>query len=452
MDGFARMTILHCIRLLPFFAAFALAPDAARAGGAPPGKILVEAGEISGTTKKMRAKGGVRACFEQYILNTEELEYDRQNDFLRASGSFQLSNPGLGHDMEGGSVFYRPHMRRGEANNVRMSVGEEGLRAESETLVFENGAFLARNAEISSCKPESRDWTLDAKEVREEEGQLLARHVLLRARGVPVMYFPAFPVNISDEKRGGFLPPKAEYSGGGRIGLPYYFFPAENYDATITPEWLGEQGFLIGGEFRYLMPSYRGDAEISWNPEAGRGRQRIAHRWESESKYWRIDLAADNVSDSRYFIDFSDDSALLAARNLPRRIAVQYARDGWSGSALFETLKTLNYPDAPHNRLPQLRLRRDGGGGGFFWHSEWEYTRFAAQTAEQREGGRLLWRGVYPRRRRARRKIFRRRRFPNAVYAAARRIRIPPAVRRRLPTAGDVCLRARHKPERRAGL
>ncbi|MBE8158859.1 MAG: LPS-assembly protein LptD [Betaproteobacteria bacterium] len=265
-------------------------------------------------------------------------------------------------------------------------------------MYFAEDAFLAHNVEISSCKPESRDWVLRAEEVRQKENGLLARGAWLYARGVPAFYLPAVWVNTGDTKQSGLLPPAVEYSGGGRIRLPYYFFLAENYDATITPEWLGGHGFLVGGDFRYLAKTYGGDAHISWNPggDGGRGRQRIAHNWKSGN--WRVNIAADNVSDDEYFSDFSDDSALLAARNLPRRIFAEYAREDWSGSALVESIKTLDYAGTPPpDRLPQLRLRRDGGGGGFFWHSEWEWTRFVAAAA-QNGGGRWLWRGAVRRR------------------------------------------------------
>ena len=355
----------------------------------------MDAGRISGNAEKVRAEGGVRACFDRYILDAGALEYDRKNDFLHAPGSFELSAPEWGQALTGEKLSYRPKRRSGEAEAVNIVVGEDGLHAEGEKLYFEESAFFARNVEISSCKPESRDWVLRAEEVRQQEYGFSARNTWFYAGGAPVMYLPAVRINTSKEKRGGFLPPEAEYSDGGRIRLPYYFFPAENYDATLTPEWLGKHGFLLAGEFRYLSQNYRGDANLSWNPgtNGGRGRQHLAHTW--ESKNWRVNLSADNVSDGDYFADFSDDTALLATRNLPRRIHVEYGRESWRGGALFESLKTINYAgDAPHNRLPQLSLRKDGGNGEFIWDSEWEYTRFVAPSAAQTGGGRWLWRGA----------------------------------------------------------
>ncbi len=368
----------------------------AQADDAPPGRVLVEAARIGGDGKTARAEGDVRACFGRYVLQTESLFYDRENDLLRAPHSFELSIPALQQTMRGGAFSYRPLMREGEAADANILIGEEGLRASGEMILLRDGFFSVQNAEISSCKAESPDWILRAESAKWEGEAAEARGIWLYARDAPVLYFPVLRFRTSREKRGGFLPPEAEYSDAsrGRVKFPYYFFLAPNYDATITPEWFGKHGALLGGEFRYLTPAHRGEARLHWSPgkDGNRARQEFSHEWETGD--WRFRLAADNVSDGAYFADFADDSALLARRNLPRRAEAEYARGGWSGRVLLESFKTIAYSGAPpHDVLPQLQLRHDGGAGGFSWDSEWEYARFVAPSAALPEGGRWLWRG-----------------------------------------------------------
>ncbi len=359
----------------------------------------MEAETISGG-ETVRAEGDVRACFGGHTLRTDSMEYDRREDLLRAPHSFELRASGDEYVLRGDSFRYRPRAQKGEAANAEISVAGDELRASGETLYLENGRFRAAEVEMSSCKPESRDWVLSADSITQEEDAVAVRGAVLRTGGVPVMYWPLFYVHTGNEKRGGFLPPELKYGGdeGGNLRLPYYFFLAENYDATLAPEWFGKHGFLLGGEFRYLTAAHRGQMNLGWAPGGeSRARQNFSHEWSFPRG--RVQIAAENVSDDEYFADFSDEAELLAARNLPRKIAAEYARDGWRTSAALESFKTINYSGAPpHDLLPQLRLRRDGADGGYVWNSEWEFSRFAANRPRQFEGDRFLWRaGAYRR-------------------------------------------------------
>lgn len=389
---------MNCIRLSLFF--LLCAQSAGRAADAPPGRVMVEAKTISGG-ETMRAEGDVRACFGGYVLHTESLEYDRREDLLRAPHSFELRTADEEYVLRGDSFRYRPRAQTGAATNANIAVGGEGLRASGESLYLEEGRFRAEAVEMSSCKTESRDWVLSADSImQDEENSVAVRGAVLRAGGIPVMYLPVFYVRGDEEKRGGFLPPEFQYSAdeGGNLRLPYYFFLADNYDATLTPEWFGEHGFLLGGEFRYLTAAHRGQTDFGWAPGGeSRGRQNFSHEWNFARG--RVQIAAENVSDDEYFSDFADESELLAKRNLPRKIIAEYARDGWRTSAALESFKTINYAGAPpHDLVPQLRLRRDGSHGGYVWNSEWEFSRFAANRPRQFEGDRWLWRaGIYRR-------------------------------------------------------
>lgn len=371
------------------------------AADAPPGQVLLEAETLSGDDNVVRARGGVRACFGDYILRTDALEYNRREDSLRAPHSFELSAPDTGYMLRGDSFYYSPRAQEGEATNASIAVGDEGMVASGKTVYLEEGRFRAVDVEMSSCDPESRDWVLSADSIVQEENSVAVRGAVLRAGGVPMMYWPVFHVRPDEsEKHGGFLSPEFKYSTaeGGNLRQPYYFFFAENYDATLTPEWFGKHGLLLGGEFRYLTTAHRGEMNFGWTPGGeSRGRQHFTHEWDFPGG--RVQIAADNVSDDKYFADFSDESELLATRNLPRKIVAEYEIGGWRTSAAFESFKTINYTGAPpHDLLPQIRAQYDGGSGDYSWNSEWEFSRFAANRERQFEGDRWLWRAAASRR------------------------------------------------------
>jgi len=60
-----------------------------------------------------------------------------------------------------------------------------------------------------------------------------------------------------------FLAPTFGTSGqsGFEFALPYYWNIAENMDATVTPKTLSKRGLQLGGEFRYLEPTFKGTLE-----------------------------------------------------------------------------------------------------------------------------------------------------------------------------------------------
>src|SRR5690606_36972739 len=98
---------------------------------------------------------------------------------------------------------------------------------------------------------------------------------------------------------------------------------APNYDATITPRFMGRRGLQIGGEFRYLGETYQGQARAEWLPEdrvtgearsfgSLQHRQRITPRLSGA-----LDFNA--VSDDAYFEDLSSRIAIASQSPLPRQ-------------------------------------------------------------------------------------------------------------------------------------
>lgn len=355
----------------------------------------MEAGRLSSDNGVIRAQDNVRACFGGYILESETVEYDQDQDLLTSPGAFELRSESGGNVLRGDSLLYRPRAKSGEAANADIALGADGLHAIGKSLYLENQLFRAEDIEMTSCKPHSRDWVLRADSVEQTEDGVAVRGALLQAAGVPLMYLPAFYVSTQDAKRSGFLAPEIDYSegDGGSLSVPYYFFLADNYDATIAPEWFSEHGVLWNGEFRYLNGDHRGDIDASWISDTGesRGRRRFSHEWKFARG--RLHLSADDVSDDDYFSDFSHDSDLFAKRNLPRRASLEYDFGDWQTNAVFESFETVNYEGAPpHNLVPQLGVRYDGNRDEFFWTSEWELSRFSANRTRQFEGTRSLWR------------------------------------------------------------
>ncbi len=245
------------------------------------------------------------------------------------------------------------------------------------------GDILLTRSQFTRCEPGNRNWTLRAGKLRLPEGEVfgVARNAVLKVKGVPVFYTPYIQFPISDERQSGFLFPILGFSGekGVDLALPYYFNLAPNYDATLTPRWLGRRGLGAEGEFRHLsrwertqfnagyLPNdklYNGEldrddwqrqspvgtAEEAFNP-ADRWLVGVDHRGRLGRLRTRIDYT--EVSDRDYFRVLGSDGAGVRRLNLLQFGELSYARGGllmrlWArGFQRLDEIRRPEYTQAP---------------------------------------------------------------------------------------------------------
>ena len=359
-------------------------------------KVVLEAEQMSGDARRGQAAGNVKACFQDFTLYAPVVEFDRDNDLLSAPSSFQLKT--AADTISGGSLHYQPQAQRGEATEITATV--QGLQLSADALYLSPSGYRAATVAITSCPDEGRDWWLEAKEISSDRKTWRGEDLIFRVGdGVPIMYWPHLLLPHTDEKYSGFLHPTIDYDSesGLRFGIPYYWFLADPYDATTTPTWTSSHGILLKNEFRYLTPQTDGDAILDWTPFADedRGRQYWRHTWQRGR--WELNLAADNVSDPHYFTDFSENTRLLATRNLSRRASWEYDGDQWQIGVAAESFKTLQLANnitlsPPFDIFPHAYIRRHGKTGALHWSSAWETARFVRNDPRQPEATRWLWR------------------------------------------------------------
>src|SRR5688572_8172760 len=141
--------------------------------------------------------------------------------------------------------------------------------ADAITVVDEVGRM--EGATYSTCPPGQRQWEFAASriDVDQEAGMGSARNATLRLGGVPILWLPYVKFPIDDRRRTGLLVPKIGYDSedGFEYEQPIYLNLAPNYDATLKPRIIGERGFRIGAEFRYLTENNQGEIEGTWLPD-----------------------------------------------------------------------------------------------------------------------------------------------------------------------------------------
>jgi LPS-assembly protein len=125
---------------------------------------------------------------------------------------------------------------------------------------------ITRGMFTTCVQPEPR-WALGSKSLDINlNDYAIARHTLLRVKGVPVFYLPIVYYPIQDDERAtGFLMPT--YGGsrlrGQALSNGFFWAIGRSHDATFAHDWFSRAGHGYGGEYRYVAgPSSSGDIRV----------------------------------------------------------------------------------------------------------------------------------------------------------------------------------------------
>ncbi|MDR5866578.1 LPS-assembly protein LptD [Halomonas koreensis] len=243
-----------------------------------------------------------------------------------------------------------------------------------------DGRYRLREASFTTCEPGSRLWRLVGNDILldRESGFGTARHARLEVGRVPVFYWPWVRFPIDDRRQTGFLWPMVGSSGDGLdYAQPFYWNIAPDQDATLTPRWISDRGWLLGAEYRYLFPSDAGTLEgayIADDKRAGEGASDGSSLEDGDARWYldvrhagRLDARTDYrlqygaASDGAYFDDFGRDFAERDTDHLARLARLDYRGDVWRLQARAQGYQKLDDPldegDKPFYRLPSLDAR-----------------------------------------------------------------------------------------------
>jgi LPS-assembly protein len=396
------------------------APAAAATRPAPadPHATVIVADRLEGQQDvEMAAVGNAQLVRGDTRLEADRLVYREVLDEVEAQGNVRLSRgedaitaprARVRLDEQTGEVdgpayaFTREVTQTVDAGVMTRTVTGSG-HADILRLNGEN-QYALENATWTTCTPTDPDWYLKAGELELDYDRQLgvARDSTVVFKDVPIFYMPWVEFPLVAQRKSGFLPPTFGTSNktGVDLTVPYYWNIAPNYDATFVPRYMSRRGMQLGGEFRYLTETAKGEISAEWMPSdavAGRDNRAagsIRHQ-QSFGSHWSTYLNLNGVSDKNYLEDLSSRLAIASQDNLLREGVLSYAsNDWWSASLRAQSYQTLS-GDAPYRRLPQLTI---GGQRTFFddradFILSTEMVRFAHPDAGEPEGTRTT---IYP--------------------------------------------------------
>ena len=350
--------------------------------------VFLEADRLKGhAEREIEAEGRVKLRRRGQAVDADWLRYDHAADEVRARGNVRIRQ---GADIvEGDDLQFNLETERGYIDKtlyrLRKSpaVAEEqppfggtDARGSADRVLFEGPKqYRAREASFTTCGPGHEDWYVRADDLAIDKTRDVgvARGATVEFQGVPIFYSPYLSFPLHRERKSGFLTPHygSTSKGGAEVTVPFYWNIAPNYDATLLPRIISKRGLLLGSEFRYLEPSFLGEArlDVIADDRQFNNEQRHAYllRHNHRLPYgWSGALNLQGVSDDTYFTDLSTDIAFTSQVNLPREATL--ARSGtWAGSgtygfnALVQSWQTLQVDPQvpitpPYRQVPKLTL------------------------------------------------------------------------------------------------
>ncbi|KAG9590313.1 hypothetical protein KCV01_g11903, partial [Aureobasidium melanogenum] len=326
--------------------------------------------------------GGVRLERADQVLRADDVTYNSDSTAYDAEGNVRYQEAGMLVSADRMTGTTTPN--QGEAEHVRYQLLQSrgnGVAEHATVMDPQHGRF--RMATYSTCDVGSRMWEFRAKtmNLNKETGVGVARSGTLRFKNVPIMYLPYFTFPLDDRRKSGFLYPTFGSSShsGAYLSTPYYLNLAPNYDATLDPRYYSDRGFMLGAEFRYLLPRTNGtfyaqymandkgpDEDISHTSDRDGSKQRYLVQVTNSTDLgggYRFAANINHASDNQYFRDFSNDLYSSAIGLLSSSAYVSKGGKYWGASLGVDDYQNVdaglpNYV-IPYRRWPRATFSLD---------------------------------------------------------------------------------------------
>lgn len=194
-----------------------------------------------------------------YYLFADSLSYDQKTRQLEASEKVCLYKDGH-YYFQANRAHFDLHNQQADIGPLYLEDVKEGYWVYAEESCFNSQQYKITNALFSSCDPSDPFWTIGVSEAMYDVNTswLTLRHPTFYLGNYPIAYFPYMTVNVSKQRRTGFLIPTLSYSDdeGTLFKLPFYYAPDPDWDLEVTPQIRTKRGQGLMSEFRFADTPY----------------------------------------------------------------------------------------------------------------------------------------------------------------------------------------------------
>lgn len=334
--------------------------------------------------------GDVVAKRGQEVFYSEKINYQRQEEVVHSKEMITYGRPDFALRAVGANYSFK--QTAGQFDNAEYYIKKQKAIGSAKTLKVDRKAEVEKltDATYTTCARLNSDWFLKAKKLTlDHKNDIgIAKHVTFRIADVPVMYLPYFSFPLSDKRKTGFLIPNigSNSSRGLELTTPYYINIAPNQDATLYPRLMTKRGFMLGAEYRYLLPELEGTVGGSYlykdlKTKTKRWSFKTQHTYQPTDKL-TITALYQRVSDKNYLDHLTDTLDLTSDKFLPSYLKGSYRwTPNYTVSAEVKEYQVAD-KDYTNSNKPYSLLPRISGSGqwsldkGFSLSTNTQLTNF----------------------------------------------------------------------------
>jgi len=207
------------------------------------------------------ASGNVELAQGGRVVMADTVTFNQRTNVVTASGNVRMIEPN-GDVFFGEYVELTDDLKRGFIDQVRVLLTDNTRVAGAAAERTDDGRFVRVNRAVySPCNLCAEDptrapvWQIRSARTTHDrdEKQVTHRDAQIEILGIPILYTPYLShPDPTVERRSGFLAPTIGRSSelGSVVRNYYYWDIAPGMDATIEGTWTGNDGPLVGAQFR----------------------------------------------------------------------------------------------------------------------------------------------------------------------------------------------------------
>ena len=214
-------------------------------------------------------------------LSAEKITYYKRTETLVAEGvpdsTGRLVGTPVLRDRDdtfyGEQMTYNMRTERGEVVKGRTAV-EKGFYLGDQINSVADSIFYVESGSFTACDLEHAHYDFHTGRMKVlRDDKAIARSVMFRIKGVPVLWVPFYIFPLGKERHSGMLPPRYgrnSFDGWSIRNLGYYFAPGDHWDAMVKTSIRERTGWLLESRFRYASRyKFRGSVEFDLERSGG---------------------------------------------------------------------------------------------------------------------------------------------------------------------------------------
>lgn len=173
--------------------------------------------------------------------NVHYIDFDRGDEIFADRGDYDMNN-------ESGAFYIVSGSTPGHVNpRPGFFTTSDPIRFKGEWAERIKDRYVLYQGTLTNCPPGTNWWTLTApRMIIIPDDHAMAYKAILRLKGVPLFYAPAFYKSLEKEaRRSGFLTPNVGNSStrGQMIGVGYFWAINRSYQVMYRPQYYTIRGF-----------------------------------------------------------------------------------------------------------------------------------------------------------------------------------------------------------------